>query len=254
MSRLSLRAPIAAGLVALLAACSNESSTAPAAPAADGIAVENATAPVFSRTGNGATVYVVHGIDGRDLGADQALPVDVSVNGACALTGFTFKTIAGPLALPAGDYAIAISLANPAAPCSNAPVIQATVPFADGERASVVAHLTEAGAPTASKFENPRPFIFPAVAARHTAAFSAVDLIVARGGRTKTFGGLTNGNQVAGFFFPGKTTFAIAPAGTTTKVFEAPVVLKPFTTYAFYAVGTPAKGTFDVIVQEIARK
>ena len=37
-----------------------------------------------------ATVYVLHGIPGEDLGLDPELPVDVSVNGACALPGFTF--------------------------------------------------------------------------------------------------------------------------------------------------------------------
>ena len=33
------------------------------------------------------TVYVVHGIPGDDIGLPTDLPVDISVNGACALEG-----------------------------------------------------------------------------------------------------------------------------------------------------------------------
>jgi hypothetical protein len=255
------RAALAAGIAFTVAACatdatdSTDTTAAPADAEADAIvAAPSADQPLFTRDRGNATVYVVHGIDGRDLGAAKELPVDVAVNGACLLNGFSFKSIAGPLSLTPGSYAIAISLANAAAPCSNPAVISATVPFAAGERASVVAHLSEGGAPTASKFENPVSYIFPAVAARHTANFSAVDLIASRGRLSRTFAGLTNGNQVAAHFFPGRVTLAIAPTGTTTTVFEATVPLQPFTAYLLYAVGTPANGTFDVIVQTIANR
>lgn len=255
------RAALAAGIAFTAAACatdatdSTDASADPIDAPADGlVATPSADQPLFIRDRGNATVYVVHGIDGRDLGAAKDLPVDVAVNGACLLKGFTFKGIAGPLALPPGDYAIAISLANPAAPCGNAAVISATVPFGAGERASVVAHLTNGGAPTASKFENPVGFLFPAVAARHAANFSAVDLIASRGRFSRTFAGLTNGNQVAAHFLPGRVTFAIAPAGTSSAVFEATLPLQPFSTYLLYAVGTPANGTFDVIVQTISNR
>ncbi|NJN95214.1 MAG: DUF4397 domain-containing protein [Anaerolineales bacterium] len=100
-------------------------------------------------------VTVVHGIPGQALGADPALPVDVSVDGECVLPGFTFSKIAGPLSLPVDTYRIAISLANTAAPCSNAPVIgPLNVPVAKGENVSIVAHLNGQGEPTASKFVN----------------------------------------------------------------------------------------------------
>jgi hypothetical protein len=252
------RVALAAGIAFSVAACATDSTDAPVEPvegsADELVAAPSADQPLFTRDRGNATIYVVHGIDGRDLGAARELPVDVSVNGACLLKGFTFKGIAGPLSLPPGDYAIAVGLANAATPCGNAAVIAATVPFAAGERASVVAHLANGGAPTASKFENPVSFIFPAVAARHAANFSAVDLIASRGRLSRTFSGLTNGNQVAAHFFPGRTTFAIAPAGTTTAVFEATLPLQPFTSYLLYAVGTPANGTFDVIVQTISNR
>jgi hypothetical protein len=100
-----------------------------------------------------ANVRVAHGIPGQDLGADPALPVDVLVNDSiCLLEGFTFGEFAGPVELDPGTYNIKISLASPSDACSNPPVIEADVPFDAGEDATVIAHLSEAGDPTASKF------------------------------------------------------------------------------------------------------
>ena len=97
-----------------------------------------------------ATAYVVHGIPG-----DDGLPVDISVNGDCALTEFTFGTIAGPLSLPAGSYDIAIRPANTDDPCSEDPLLTAPgVVLEDGVTYSIVAHLTADGVPTASVFVN----------------------------------------------------------------------------------------------------
>ena len=46
--------------------------------------------PAADADGHESMVYVVHGIPGQDLGLEPALPVDVSVNGACALESFAF--------------------------------------------------------------------------------------------------------------------------------------------------------------------
>jgi hypothetical protein len=99
-----------------------------------------------------ASFVVVHGIPGRDVAAtlDPALPVDVLVGGKyCLLQGLTFGSIAGPFDVPAGSYSVAISLANPIAPCTNSPVITATATLTAGEFGSIVAALSTAGAPTA---------------------------------------------------------------------------------------------------------
>lgn len=201
-----------------------------------------------------AKVYVIHGIPGRDLGLRPRLPVDVSVNGACVLTDFKFRDVVGPLELPAGTYAIAISLANRHAPCSNAPVIAADVPFESGESATVIAHLTEAGAPTASKFVND---LTPAAAgngrvvARHTAAVPTVDLLV-KENRNKpiiaTLAGLSNGQQVSAEL-PAKQKFLVefAPAGTTDAVARARIEGCEGETAIYHAVGSLTNKTFTII-------
>jgi len=102
-----------------------------------------------------ASFVVVHGIPGRDVAAtlDPALPVDVLVGGKyCLLHGLTFGSIAGPFDVPAGSYSVAISLANPIAPCSNSPVISATVDLTAGEFGAIVAALSTKGAPTAEVY------------------------------------------------------------------------------------------------------
>ena len=76
------------------------------------LAVPASAFAASSADGHEAMVSVIHGIPGPD-----GLPVDVSVNGACALEGFMFKEIVGPMAMPAGTYEVAISLADADNPC-----------------------------------------------------------------------------------------------------------------------------------------
>lgn len=205
----------------------------------------------------GATAYVVHGIPGGDLGLDPALPVDVSVNGGCAIPGFTFGTITDGIALPAGDYTIAISLANPAAPCSNAAVIgPVTVPLAAKTSYAIVAHLTAAGAPTASLFtvDTSKPRRGQArVIAHHTAAAPSVDISLApKRGAKLTLAGVSNGQQGAVQVKPGRYALAIAPAGSDTPVFgPANVKFAGSRTYLVFAVGKLDTGSFTLLTKVV---
>ena len=95
-------------------------------------------------------LYVVHGIDGRDLAIAQSAAVDVSVNGNCLLKGATFRQVAGPVVVTPGAYEAQVRLAN--GNCSGAIVATKRVDVALNESVSVVAHLNEEGAPTLTKF------------------------------------------------------------------------------------------------------
>jgi hypothetical protein len=106
-------------------------------------------------TTQNATFLVVHGIPGRDVAetADPLLPVDVLVAGKyCLLSGFTYGSISGTFSVPPGTYSVAVSLANPLAPCSNAAVISGNVTLTAGEYGAVVAAISTSGAPTAEVF------------------------------------------------------------------------------------------------------
>jgi hypothetical protein len=113
-----------------------------------------AATPAVAASGT-ASFLVVHGIPGRNVGStiDPALPVDVLINGSlCLLKNLTFGEIAGPFDVPAATYTVAISLANPISPCSNAAVISASVTLTSGEFGAVVAQLSSSGTPTAGVY------------------------------------------------------------------------------------------------------
>ncbi len=103
-------------------------------------------------------VFVVHGIPAAD-----GFPVDISVNGACAIEGFTFGTIAGPVAL-AGTFDIAI-YADAGGSCEGTPALgPVSLTFEATKSYSVVAHLDAIGGPTASVFVNDLSALAPGTA------------------------------------------------------------------------------------------
>jgi hypothetical protein len=230
-----------------------------------GIAVMAALAfasPVWA-DGHLAAVYVVHGIPGTDLDSngDPELPVDISVNGGCALEGFRFGEIVGPIMLEPGSYDIEISPADPDDPCSGAPVISVSgLMLEEGTNYSIVAHLDEFGGPTASAFVNNVEATGRGKArliAHHTAAAPAVDVTVSREedgtGPSLTIADFVNGDQAEAEVRPGEWWVSIAPAGTGMPVFgPAGIELSPFKAYLVYAVGSVDTGSFTLLVESIA--
>jgi NAD(P)-dependent dehydrogenase (short-subunit alcohol dehydrogenase family) len=115
---------------------------------------------------------------------------------------------------------------------------------------SIVAHLADAATatPTASVFPNDtsRTHGKGRVVARHGANFGPVDVLV---NGAVAFPDLANGQQEMADLKRGTYKIAIAPAGTSTEVFSTELKVKPGRAYNAYAVGTPANGTFEVLLQ-----
>lgn len=200
-----------------------------------------------------ADVYVAHGINGADLGAAEALPVDVVVNGACFLTGFTFGNFAGPVELPTGSYDVEVRLGDGA--CGGATAIAGTVELRSSEKATLVAHLDEGGTPTLSKFRDPVRRVrdgFGRIEIRHTAFAPTVDVELKRKRGQIAFTGLANGTAQNADFGRGRWTTRIFPA-TGNSLVTAPVKLSPRQGFAtiVYAVGSLDGGTFGFLVQQI---
>jgi hypothetical protein len=210
-----------------------------------------------------AKVYAIHGIPGGDLGTgvDPALPVDILVNGACAITDFRFGQILGPLPLAAGTNTFDIKLKGASGPCSGQTAIgPAVISFSAGETATVIAHLTAAGAPTASKFTNDVSRISAGrarIAAHHTAAAPPVDVVVSRDifdptAPTVTVPDFVNGDSVATLVQPGTWQAALELAGTNTVALgPAKLQLRPYTAYFVYAVGSASTGSLTFLVNTI---
>jgi uncharacterized surface protein with fasciclin (FAS1) repeats len=203
-----------------------------------------------------AVVYVIHGIPGQDLGLTADLPVDIALNGACALTGFTFGTITDPIELTPGPYNIKIGVANPDNPCSEPPVIEADVKVAAQDNVTIIAHLTDHGAATASVFSNRlddchTPLESPLIV-HHTAAAPAVDIRAEvdtpYGFRALFLNDVTNPAQGILTTWPGMWNVSILPAGQNTPVFgPVELTLGAEKAYFLYAVGSLENNTFTVL-------
>ena len=198
----------------------------------------------------GGKVTVIHGIPG--------LTVDVFVNGELTLPGFEPGDVAGPLDLPAGDYALAIA---PEGAGIDAAVLTGTAAVTDGLNASIVAYLSEMGDPGIAIFVNDTSEIAAGqsrLVVRHTAAAPAVDILLADG--TPLFEGVTNfangepfegqADVPAGMY---DVRIAPAGAGVEAAVFSADgVELPEGTARIIYATGDLAGGTFALVIQDIA--
>ena len=102
--------------------------------------------PAQAISATSSDVYVVHGIPG--------LTVDVYVDGTLTLEDFAPGDVAGPLDLPAADYAIQVYEANDV-PGTDTPAIDvaaASVPA--NQSISLVAHYDAAGTPALTPFGN----------------------------------------------------------------------------------------------------
>lgn len=190
-----------------------------------------------------ATVSVVHGI--------PKTPVNVFVNGKDLLPDFQPGTVAGPLSLPPGTYHVAVFPAADTAG-TGTPVITATENLTAGENASLVAHLTSAGAPTLTAYANdtsPVPAGQARIVVRHDAAAPAVDVRV--NGKA-AFTGLTNPGQVSALLPAGSVTADVVLAGTSTVVIgPATLNLQAGTETIVYAIGSATDKTLGLVTQTI---
>lgn len=200
-------------------------------------------------------LLAVHGINGVDLGAGKSLPVDVSLDGACAVPNFEFGQAIGPVALARGTYKVEIRL--PAdGNCGGDVVISGNVRITPGQFTAIVAHVDESGGPTASIFKvdsaSPRQG-FGRTYIAHMANAPKVDITLSQPGRTNKGAVVTLKNgQARGLdlaasrylarFYPNLSdTQVFGPAGYRVRSDKISLV---------YAVGT-FPDTFSLIAQQV---
>jgi hypothetical protein len=199
-------------------------------------------APAQAAEGD-AQLSVLHGVPG--------LTVDVWVNGERTLDDFTPGTLAGPLALPAGNYSLAITAAD-AADASAAVIGPVNVTLAANGNYTAVANLDAAGKPTANLFTNdvsPIPAGKGKLTVRHTAAAPAVDVLAAG---SAVISNLANPNEQTLTLDPGTIPAAVAAAGTTQPVIgPADVAVAEGTHTIVYAWGSLTDKNLQLAVQTI---
>jgi hypothetical protein len=220
-------------------------------------------AAVAAAPASAATLYVGHGIDGRDLGLPEGLPVDIClVDSPLGLpsptelfSGVEFGAFAAvPVPnLPGGRY-VEVRLAS-SGNCDGAVAIAASMFLAFNENATAFAHLNEQGIPTLTKFTNDVRPLGPGqtrIYARHAAAFGNVNVYLRSGKKTALIRDLENPDQEGANLPAGTWYVSIYPSGSWHKpAFSANLPLEAGTAYFAYAVGSPANGTFTVLPQAI---
>ena len=202
-----------------------------------------AAAPANAISPTTADLYVLHAV--------PATPVDVYVNGALTLDDFQPGALAGPLDLPAGTYSVAITAST--ATDASAPVIgPVDLVLTAGTSYTAVAHLTEAGAPTATLFTNDLAKTAPGqgrLTVRHVAAAPSVDVLA---GGAPVVTALTNPNEAKLDLAAGTVSAAVAATGTTTPVIgPADVSIQDGVNTIVYAWGSLADSNLALAVQTI---
>jgi hypothetical protein len=76
-----------------------------------------------------AYLYIAHAASGRSISSttNPGFPVDVSIGGHCVVQGETFSEIRGPFTLPAGSYAVNVTVADSINPCAGASAFSAGI-------------------------------------------------------------------------------------------------------------------------------
>jgi hypothetical protein len=198
-------------------------------------------APAEAQSADG-TVTVVHGI--------PDLTVDVYVNDELTLDDFAPDTVTDPIALPAGGYNLKIRGATD--PDTAEPVLEADATVTAGLNASIVAHLTDDGAPTITVFANDVSTIVAGqgrVTVRHTAAAPAVDV---RAGGEVVFADLTNPNEATADLPATVVSADVVLAGTdTVAIGPTDLDVVAGTSTILYAVGSAEEQNLHLLVQAI---
>ena len=212
---------------------------------------------------NEATIYVVHGINGKDLGlTDSALPVDISVNGACAIKDFTYGNVLGPIKMAPGSATLAVYLHTPAG-CEGTPVIGPVSPSFVGDHTyAIVARpsVDSAGAlagVSASVYDLNVSRTGPGksrFAAYHDAVAPAVDVHIARNpmnSRTPTyvFKNVSNPEGGAISLRPGNWFAWLTLPGKSAPVF-GPIKLqfRPYSAYFVFVTGSLTNGLKPIVI------
>ena len=211
--------------------------------AAGGAAAPATAAPASHHPYGDAVVSVLHAV--------PKTPVDVYVDHKLAIDDFQPGTFAGPLKVPAGSYTVTVTAAT--AKDDRHPVIgPVRLAVKPHRNYTLAAHLTAAGAPTATLYKNdvsPTDRGKGRVIVRHDAAAPAVD-VLANG--YPVVKGLTNPNEAALQAEAGTYKVAVALAGTTTPVIGPVDLAVPKRQDTIvYAWGSAADKTLAVAVQRI---
>jgi hypothetical protein len=207
-----------------------------------------------------ANIFVVHAINGTDIGLEESLTVGVKGGPAgeelaCLIGALNFKDEpVGPVPFDAGKYDIEVRVGD----CDGPLAVSTTVDLAVLENASIVAHLTEEGIPVLTKFVNDVRMTGheSRISIRHTAAAPSVNVLLKKYYRRNRewIRDLSNGEQGTVEVRNGNYKATVFASDFPYKKVAGPIPVDlndPNLFVIVYAVGSLKNGTFDVLPQVI---
>jgi hypothetical protein len=206
-----------------------------------------------------ASLYIVHGIPGRDVAANlnPGFAIDVLVNGkSCLVRGLTFGNTSGPFTVVAGTYDVQISMANTLAPCSNPAILDSQVTLAAAANVSAVAAISS-GQPALLQFTDNLTPVAPANS-RFVLANSAdapelqATLIQLFVKKPKTFTVTANPGAQDIISVPAGTYLVqVTAVGSTTVLSSQQIFLADQNATLAYAAGQAANNSVGLVIRVI---
>jgi hypothetical protein len=209
-----------------------------------------------------ADLFVVHGINGEDVGADEDLPVDIRIDvppaGAgdedICLAGVQFGDTEGPQTVEeAGFYGVEIRQPGPPN-CEGTLLVANSLSISAIETAVILAQLDAQGAPLANKYtvNASEPGDQARISVIHAAVLPALDIeIVDRDDRNAvedTFFNVQNGDQT----FPldleeGRYRAIVFDAGTEDRLARQNITVDAGEIAIGIIVGSEANDTVEIL-------
>jgi hypothetical protein len=206
---------------------------------------------VVSAQGDPAEILVVHALPG--------VAADVYLDGVLLAHEALAGAVVGPLQAEVGSREVTVFAAVDSPPAAaderaDAALVAGRPDTRPGELVSVVVHLDAGGAPTVSTFLDDRTPTAPGqgrVSLRHVAAAPPLDVVV-NGASVPGLTGVDNGEAATIDLAAGRYPTAVAAAGTTEVLADAPIVARDGIRTVVYAIGSVDDGTFELLVDERA--
>jgi Domain of unknown function (DUF4397) len=199
------------------------------------------SAAVSAAAPRDGTVTIVHALPG--------FTADVYVNDKLLLDGFRPTTATQPMRLAPGSYAVAIRSVGSAA--TSKPVLSASLKVRAGSDTSIVAHLTQAGHPTISVFDNRMSRIGAGRSRLVVRDVAASAGLVVRLDGTAVTGALKVGGQRAIQASPGQHTIAVRSGGSKVLIPPSGVQLQEGVAQVVYLMGSAKDHTLNLMVQSV---
>jgi hypothetical protein len=189
-----------------------------------------------------ATVTVLHGL--------PHFTADIYVNGKLVLDGFKPKSLTDPLPLAPGSYRLAIRPVGK--PASSPPVLARTVSLQAGHDYTVAAHLTPAGNPALSVFDNSASNLPPGRSELVVRPLATAPAVTVEANGQTLLNDVAAGSESGARVDPGRYSVRVLSTNQRPLVAPEQLSVSEGKVYFLYVVGSQKDNSLALMVQSVA--